>query len=116
MLKNVSRRTKKSLPILVNIVYAIIVIFKIVTDMEAIKYLQVWLIACPIIVISNLFKTEKRSHPSIKHVLLFMLTGGAIGTRVARLFKQEVSTPEFIWLLTAIFVEAIHYSPSNKNK
>ena len=116
MLKNVSRKTKNIFLILINVVFAIIVLFKIVIGLEVTNYLKIWLISCPIIVISNLYKSEKKAHPSIKDMLLFILTGGAIGRTIASLFKEEVSIPEIFWLLVAIFVAAIHYSPSNNDK
>ena len=116
MLQNVSRKTKNIFLILINVIFGIIVLFKIVIGLEVTNYLKIWLIACPIIIISNLFSFEKKSHPSLKDMLLFILTGGAIGRTIASLIIEEASIPEMIWLLAAIFFAAIHYSPSNNDK
>ena len=49
-------------------------------------------------------------------MFLFILTGGAMGRTIASAIKEEISIVEIIWLLAAIFVAIIHYSPSNKDK
>lgn len=116
MLKNVSRKNKNILLIGINVVFGIIILFKMVLGIEVSNYLKIWLLACPIIVVSHFFKSEEKSHPSVKDMFLFILTGGAIGRTIANSIKEEVLIVEIVWLLAAIFVAVIHYSPSNKDK
>ena len=80
------------------------------------SYLKVWLISCPFIILLHLVKTDKVYFLSIRDISLFLLTGGAIGTTIGNLIKSGNSSIENIWLVAAICVAIIHYSPSKRDK
>ena len=113
-----NRKTKNILLILINILFALILVFRLfLLEQDLSNYLYIWLISSPFVILIHLIKVNNPSIVSLRDALLFLLTGGSIGNTVAALLKGEASYfLELPWLIIALSIALIHYSASKKDR
>jgi len=99
----------------INLLFGLILLFWVYQEMELSDYLKIWLLLCPVILLLHLIKIEKGAFVAFRDALLFLLTGGSIGTTIGSLMRNQASLLEIVWLILAIFVAIIHYSPSKRD-
>lgn len=102
MWKQVSRKHKNLLLIIINILFGLVLIEKVLAEDSLTNYAQVWLVVSPFIVLSHLLKTNQERYRTVRDMSLFLLTGGAIGTTVGELIAGASSVIEIAWLVLAI--------------
>lgn len=115
---DLSRTQKNRILIAVNIAFAILIAYAInFSQISLGKYLSIWIVSCPIVIIAHLIPTQNRSFLKIRDVGLFLLTGGAIGTTIGNIIKQDsVHLLFIVWLIAAIIAAIFHYSPSKNDR
>lgn len=116
MLKNLSRKRKNILLLIVNSVFGLIILRKLLIDGTVSSYLKVWLVMCVLVILAFLIKIDAKMQPTLRDLSLFLLTGGSIGKTVGSLIRSAVSPIELVWLVVAIGAAIVHYSPSDEDK
>mgnify|MGYP001795571661 CR=1 FL=1 len=81
------------------------------------KYLRIWIIFCPIILLGHLIPAKADSLIKLRDAGLFLLTGGAIGKTLGSVISREpLYFIYFAWLVPALIVVILHYSPSKNDR
>ena len=117
-MRQFTRNTKNRLLIGSNALMAIILIVKLSMEIGGVgPEMTAWLVIAPIVLVFALLPVGS-TLAKFAHVMLFLLTGAAIGITIGEAISGSATTSlaQQAWLIIAIPVLIIHYSPSSDDE
>lgn len=115
---NFSRKQKNQILLSVNFVLLIIKLIKVFFyHVNLIWDEKIWCYSMPAILLLHFINSQNHTFQRIRDILLFLLTGAALGRTIGLVIKSEsLFLPELIWLIFGIAAAFIHYSKSEDDK